>query len=118
MASHEMKTKVAGVTFPDPYSGQDRQEIIRRYVRPGQKLDLVVEANEHAKNGVAVAVVVAAGCVRKRRFHIGYLNEERKAEIQRALEKRAKYTATVLDVTGGSREAPTRGVNIVIRWRD
>lgn len=118
MAAHEMKTKIAGVTFPDPYSGRDRQEIIRRYVRPGQKLELVLEANEHAKNGVAVAVVIAAGCLRKRRFHIGYLNEERKGEIERALERRVKYTATVLAVSGGTKEAPTRGVNIVIRWRD
>ena len=118
MAKHEMKTKIAGVTFTDPKSGRDRQEIISRYVRAGNKLKLKLEKNAHAEGGAAVAVWLQRGCVRRRRFHIGYLSEERKWEIIPALQRGMSYTAMVSDVTGGTRQHSTHGVNIVIRWSD
>lgn len=118
MAKHEIKTKISGVTFPDPESGLNRQEVIGRFVRPGTRLDLRLESNEHARDNVAVAVWISRGCVRKRSFHIGYLNEDRKAEVLPALARGAGYSATVLDVTGGTKATPTRGVNVVIRWSD
>lgn len=118
MAKHEIKTKISGVTFPDPASGLNRQEVIGRFVRPGTRLELRLETNEHAEGNIAVGVWMKRGCVRRREFHVGYLNEQRKREFQPALAKGVGYTATVLDVTGGTKQEPTRGVNVVIRWSD
>ena len=113
---HEFHTKVTGVTFDDPHSGLNRQEIIAAHVRPGMRVHLRPEP-DNPVDALAVGVWVSVGgLLRRRDYQIGYLFQERAREVRALLQDGHGVDAKVTDVTGGTRDKPTYGVNLVIRW--
>lgn len=112
----EINTKISGVTHEDPHNGVNRQLIIEKMVEPGLALELRPEPdNPYDPNAVAVWFhrrVLLAG----KDWHLGYLNPSRAKQVLMLLAEGKKLTATVTEVTGGTKEKPDRGVNIVIRY--
>lgn len=120
----EFPTKLAGVTHPNA-DGSDRQELIRRYARPGEPLLLVPEPNNpYSPNAIAVYLVRSEGIFNKRevRYQLGYLREEVAMELTRYMAREGVpkdtrgvlISAEITDVNGGTRDKPARGVNIFI----
>jgi len=107
----EQRTKIKGVTRDDPHTGMNRQEIIRRYLRPGTKLIPRLEPDNPA-DPEAVALWLEND---KGQFHLGYLSHERAETVGGMLRAGQTLDVTVSEVTGGVKGKPTRGVNIVIR---
>lgn len=112
----EIKTKIVGVTFDDPANPSlNRQEIIRKLVKAGQKLDLRPEP-DNPVDTEAVAV-----WLRKRvllatvEYHLGYLNGRVAHDVGVLFKQGRRPTCTVLDVTGGKGGKVAYGVNVVIR---
>lgn len=113
----EVKTKIRGVSRVDPRSGMERQAIIRRYLRPGTVLELHTEPGNPV-NPKAIAVWLRRKrLLGSRTFHLGYLGENLSYLHGRIGEGRIE-SVVVSSITGGTREKPTRGVNVVIRWLD
>ena len=97
-------TKVAGVTF------DGRQDALCGLAR-GEELDLVREAdNPHDASAVAMR--------RSDGTRVGYLKRRMAAAIAPEMDRGARYRAQVTDVTGGTAEAPTLGVNVVVTRQD
>lgn len=112
MMQKKIRTKVFGV------SHHNRQEIIRKQIRPGQQLLLIREpGNPIDRNAIGVWVEVKK-LLRRKRYQLGYLSEERAQLIAPVLDVGWPYTAVVDKVTGGSREKPTRGINIYIELEE
>ncbi len=108
-------TKVVGVTFRNN-DGSDRQDIIAR-CRPGDELALSSEPeNPHADHAVAVYCNQRRWFRGVKTFQIGYLPEESgvAAEVFEHIEAGGGGEAQITDVTGGTRDKPTMGVNIRI----
>lgn len=113
----EIKTKVVGVNYNDPKSGKSRQEIIKQHIRPGTDLVAKLEPdNAHDPNAIAIYFEKKGLLFGKTQYHLGYLSEELAAELAPLLRKGTVLKIDVLAVSGGTKEKPSRGVNIVIRY--
>jgi len=107
----ERRTKIRGVTRDDPHTGMNRQEIIRRYVHSGTRLTPRLEPDNPVNSkAVALWLETADG-----QFHLGYLSGEHAMSVGERLRAGQTIDVTVSEVTGGVRDKPTCGVNIVIR---
>lgn len=114
-------TKVAGVSHENP-DGTSRQEIIHKYVRKGQVLELRREPdNEFDKNAVAVWVTAQVKMPKKLfrpqeyeavQCQIGYLGEHVARDASGYLARGNPIRVTVKQVSGGGAE--TYGVNIKV----
>jgi len=117
--SIEIPSKVAGTTHKDPMSGKSRQELIRRYVRPGTLLIVEREPDNPYGEGHAVKLILERkGRLRRKRYHLGYVTKRAAPEVDAALRAGKRVDVIVMDVTGGTKEKPSRGVNVMIRWRE
>lgn len=113
----EIKTKIAGVTYKDPKSGKSRQDIIRRYVRPGKRLIAKREPrNKHGKGHAVGLWLVERGCLFKRKFHLGYIPSDKSENISKVLKAKVPVEVIVRQVWGGTKSKPARGVGITIRY--
>ena len=102
-------TKLVGVTF------EGRQELIEK-VQPEDKLELVRDsANDFDRNAVAVVASRLRGI---RGGQLGFLNRDLVRELAPAIDAGTPYKAVVADVTGGSSDTPSRGVNVLITRAD
>ena len=112
----EITTKISGVTHDDPSTGANRQALIKTYVKPGMELTPKAEpTNEYDPNAVSLWFKTRILLI-PRNVHIGYINKTHNAYISQKLRSGEKVTVVVTEVTGGTKDKPTRGVNISIRW--
>lgn len=118
----EIHTKVAGVTYKDPRSGIDRQWLIQKYIHPGTKLRPQLEPdNPHDPNAIKLWLEVSKKLLfkllsgRNLWFHIGYIQSDLAQNLAPILRDGQPVTITILEITGGTKCKPTRGLNIVIR---
>lgn len=101
----DFDSKVVGVTRHN-HDGSDRQ-VIAGECRAGEELTLRREP-DNAQDANAVAVFRANG------DQVGYLSASVAEQLAPLLDARAPITAVVSEVTGGTEEKPTLGVNIRI----
>ena len=100
-------SKVSGVSYNNE-DGSSRQEYIRKYCRNGKRLTLIPEPkNEYDTN--AIGVWVQAG---EKLVKIGFLENRLAGDINRETDESIEYYAIISQVTGGTSDKPTRGVNI------
>lgn len=96
--------KVAGVTFPND-DGSERQAIIRR-CKSGERLKLLHEPdNEYSEFAIQV--------VRENGEQLGHAPEYLAEQICQELESGYQVVGVLKNVTGGTRDKPTRGVNFL-----
>lgn len=96
--------KVAGVTFPND-DGSERQAIIRR-CRAGEHLILRHEPdNEYSELAIQV--------LRENGEQLGHAPEYLAERICQEIEAGYQAVGVIKDVTGGTRDKPTRGVNFL-----
>jgi hypothetical protein len=101
----DLESKVVGVTRHN-HDGSDRQDIARD-CRAGDPLVLRREPdNAQDKNAVAV--------FRENGDQVGYLSASVAERLAPLLDADAPFTAVVSEVTGGTEDRPTYGVNIRI----
>jgi len=113
----EIRTKIRGVTFDDPVNNIPRQKIIRRFIRPGTKLLARLEPNNPADaEAVAVWLKKRAFVFWAVEYHLGYLVHSVAQDVRKQILNDKPVHITVLNVTGGSKDKPTRGVNVIIRY--
>jgi hypothetical protein len=101
----DLHSKVVGVTRHN-HDGSDRQEIAQA-CRGGERLTLRREP-DNPQDANAVAVVRGNG------DQVGYLSAGVAEQIAPLLDAGAPITAVVSEVTGGTPDRPTYGVNIRI----
>ena len=110
----EIRTKISGVTNLEPKTKRNRQELIRQFVTAGTPLIAKRERrNPYDPNAVALWLK-RRGCLGKKQFHLGYVHRGKVKEVAALMDAGRKVTVTVVAVTGGTADKPTRGVNIVI----
>ncbi len=98
-------SSVAGVSKKN-VDGTKRQDIINK-LRNGEKLILEPESdNPHDKN--AVKVLTTSG------KQIGYLNQSLAYDISPKLKYGDKVNVSIKEITGGTKDKPTLGVNIQV----
>ena len=96
-------SKIAGVSHANP-DGTERQDIIKN-CKVGEVLLLLLDPdNPVSKTAVKVSRVSGE--------QLGYLPSRLGGEVYRLLIKDQPVHAHISDITGGTSEAPTRGVNI------
>ena len=96
----QFHTKVVGVTFDGRQDGVGS-------LAPGDRLELVREP-ENAADPSAIAVRTQDG------HALGYLKRLIAAALAPEMDRGAAYSACVTEVTGGTPEQPTRGVNVLV----
>ena len=97
--------KVAGVTFPND-DGSERQEIIGRcWVGEG----LILRRDTENRFSSDATQVLRASCEQ-----LGHVPEYLAERICHELEAGYKVAGIITDLTGGSWDRPTRGVNFIV----
>jgi len=105
MRLRHLFAKVAGVTFPND-DGSERQEIIRR-CKPGEQLALRPDAyNEYS--------IFATQVVRRNGEQLGHAPEYLAERIVNEIEDGYNVVGVLTNVTGGTLDKPTRGVNFAV----
>jgi hypothetical protein len=105
---HEF-AKVAGVSFPND-DGSERQEIVTRCFA-GEQLILQHDAyNEYS--------IFATKVLRLNGEQLGHAPEYLAQRIVERAEQGYAACGVLLDVTGGTFDKPTRGVNLVVLYFD
>jgi len=94
-------SKLAGVTRLNP-DGPDRQEIIEALTYNGQPLFLLREPNQYSYDNIGVYIA----------FQIGYVNPELADELAPLIDEGVPIEAQITDITGGTEDKPTQGVNV------
>ncbi len=102
----EFFSSVAGVSHKNG-DGTFRQKIIGHGVYAGMPLTLRLEDdNPYDRN--AIALLTNAG------EQVGYLNARLASDVRDWLGCGERVSVTVKEVTGGTPDKPTRGVNILV----
>jgi single-stranded-DNA-specific exonuclease len=94
-------SKLSGVTRNN-MDGTDRQEIIGELCYEGQQLLLIRKPNQYSHDNIGVYVA----------YQVGYVNPELASEIAPLIDQGGAVDARITNITGGSEERPTRGVNV------
>ena len=112
----EFFTSVVGVTFSNT-DGSSRQAAIKR-LRGGDMLHLEHHPdNPHDSNAIAVMFSYRRW-FRTHTAQIGHLNAELAERIVLDFDQGKRVQARVKEVTGGTRQKPTLGVNIALYVSD
>ena len=112
-------SKIRGVTYPDPFTGESRQTIIKKWVRPGMELIPSLEPdNPHGANAVALWFYRPKPEGGSVTHHLGYIGSDLSWQIAPWLRDGYRIGITVTEITGGNKESPTRGVNIALEVPD
>jgi single-stranded-DNA-specific exonuclease len=94
-------SKLQGVTRHNP-DGSSRQEIIAQLCYQGQQLLLMRQTSQYSRNEIGVYVA----------FQIGHVNPELADLLAPIIDQGGVVRAHVTEITGGTEEKPTRGVNV------
>jgi hypothetical protein len=114
MASHSFHSKISGVSANNN-DGRGRQRYIRAFCKAGTPLIFKREPNNpYDKDAVAAWIEARAFFFFTSEVQIGYLNAELAQEISRHLAKGGGLHGEVSEVTGGTRDKPTLGVNVLL----
>lgn len=107
--------KLAGVSHKND-DGTDRQIYIERFAQAGMPLTLKPEPdNRFDPNAVSVWI---EDCRRLQKMQIGFLDARLAGEVTRLIKRGGTASAHIVEVVGGSREMPTRGVVIEMTKRE
>ena len=99
-------TNVAGVTFCNP-DGTRRQDIIRDCSQ-GERLELIREPdNRHDSHAIAVRR-------KKSGEQLGYISSDLAFRMADEIDSGDRFVAWISEITGGTNEFPTHGVNIKV----
>ena len=99
-------TKVVGVSHRNS-DGSSRQRALKG-CRQGMALQLIPEPN-NPYDSDAIAVMTEAG------NQIGYIASDTASKLRHYIEKGFRFQVKVKDITGGTREKPTFGCNLVVK---
>ncbi len=94
-------SKLQGVTHTNR-DGTNRQEIIAGLCYKGQQLVMMRAPNQHNNNNLDVYIA----------YQVGQVNPELADLLAPILDEGGIVRAQITDITGGSEEKPTRGVNV------
>ena len=110
----EFRTKVVGVSHTNP-DGSSRQILIARYCHPGMPLIFKREPNNPVDpNTVAVWINIRFLLIFHPEVQIGYISADLAEEFAETIEASGRLQGWITDITGGTREKPIYGVNILI----
>jgi hypothetical protein len=110
-------SKVTGLSYDDPITGMKRQDIVRRYIKPGMRLIPQREPdNPHDKHAIKYMVTIPRFLRNDLVVHLGYSTREVSRELSRLLDNDIPIDVTVSQITGGSSGKRTRGVNVLIQY--
>jgi len=115
MTTGKFHAMVAGVTMKNP-NGKSRQDYIHTYCKPGMPIMLRREPNNpYDSNAVGVWILARALWVFTDDVQIGYLPAGHVAEeIARHMDRGGTVTGEIVNITGGTHDKPTLGVNILL----
>ena len=102
-------SKIAGVTYTN-IDGSSRQDIIRRYCRVGQELIMMPDiSNPVDKNALGLWIQGPHHLLK-----LGYISSELLNQMREDIRAKSKIRITISNITGGTKEKPTLGVNIQV----
>jgi len=102
----KIKTHVHGV------SHGDRQELIRRFCRGGTQITLKREPDNPYGHEAIGVWVKGKGFIFSSDVQIGYIASDLAKRLAPIMDAGGKMAGKVLNITGGTRDKQTRGVNI------
>lgn len=115
----KIRSKIRGLTYPDPSTGEPRQTVVKKFVRPGMKLIPIYEPdNPHGSNAIGLWLYRPLPDGKTVQHHLGYIGSDLSSTVGPILRSGQPMTITVTEITGGNKEQPTRGVNILIEYED
>lgn len=103
----EFYSSIVGVSHKNR-DRTSRQKIIRESLHPNTKLELVLE-NDNPVDKNAVALLAPNG------GQVGYLSSGLAKQVRGWMRDGMQVTIIVKEITGGTRDKPTYGVNILVQ---
>ena len=100
----DIYSKLSGVTHHNA-DGTNRQDIIADLCYGGQPLLLRREPNQFSYDNIGVYVA----------YQVGYVNPEIAEVLAAILDEGGVVEAQITDITGGTEDKPTMGVNVAFR---
>ena len=112
MTTGTIRSKIAGVTAKND-DGKFRQDYIRAFCKPGMPLILRREPdNKYDRNAISIWIKAKVLLIFSNEVKIGYINTGLAEELARWLEKGHNISGEIIDVTGGTNDKSSLGVNI------
>jgi HIRAN domain len=102
----EFYSSIAGVSHKNR-DGTSRQKIIRESLYAGMPLGLQFE-DDNPVDKNAIALLTTGG------EQVGYLHARLASEVRDWFASGERVAVTVAEITGGTRDRPTQGVNILV----
>jgi hypothetical protein len=100
-------SKLSGVTHHNA-DGTSRQEIISELCYNDQPLLLIREPNQYSYDNIGVYVA----------YQVGYVNPEIADVLAAIIDEDGVVDAHITDITGGTEDKPTIGVNVAFKIYD
>jgi hypothetical protein len=100
-------SKLSGVTHHN-VDGTSRQEVIAELCYQDQHLLLIREPNQFSHNNIGVYIA----------YQIGFVNPELAESLAPFIDEGGAVNASITDITGGTEDKPTLGVNVEFRIYD
>ena len=97
-------SKLSGVTHHNP-DGTSRQEIIGELCYKGQTLMLIREPNQYSYNNIGIYIA----------YQVGYVNPEMAELLAPFMDSGGSVEAQISEITGGTDDKPTLGVNVTLK---
>jgi single-stranded-DNA-specific exonuclease len=94
-------SKLQGVTHTNR-DGSERQDVITELCYQGQQLLLMRAPNQYSHNNLDVYVA----------YQVGHVNPELADLLAPILDQGGVVRAHITEITGGTGDKPTRGVNV------
>ncbi len=94
-------SKLQGVTRTNP-DGSERQDVIAELCYPEQPLLLLREPNQYSYNNIGVYIA----------YQIGHVNPELADILAPLIDQGSLVKAQITEITGGTEDKPTRGINV------
>lgn len=101
-------SKIVGVTIGD------RQANIKKHCRPGMPLILIPEPDNPVDENAIGIWVIAPGFLTSKKVQIGYFEARLAGDLSGRMSSGENVTAKITNITGGTKDKPTLGVNILI----
>ncbi len=100
-------SSINGVSFKNP-DDMSRQYIIRKYAKVGKPLEFHHDKdNPYDQNAISVWMI-------KPHLQLGFLSQDLASQYAKRIDSGLILQGKITDITGGTEDKPTMGVNIQI----